>query len=202
VKPSSERERAISKEKVGSRTGRSTRSGRTGRGTASRSPAKAAHAATGRVKIGAAAAKLGTTTRTLTFYENEGLIQPKRTPKGTRLYSDDDIKRASIVLRLSRVGMGMQRIKQIALTRPTYNSGKEASRKMVPLLEALERELGEKAAQLVALQRDMRRGAELIRTCWYCTRKPSRATCPECPVEARLDDSLIARLVWDPDRGD
>jgi MerR family transcriptional regulator, Zn(II)-responsive regulator of zntA len=197
-----ERTRALLKVKGRSRTRRNTSSERPKPSAASKSPAKAARAATGRVKIGAAAAKLGTTTRTLTFYEEEGLIQPKRTPKGTRLYSEDDIKRASIVLRLSQIGIGMQRIKEIALTRPTYNSGKEASRKMVPLLEALERELGERVAQLVSLRKDVRRGTELIRSCWYCTRKPSRATCPQCPVEARLDDSLTARLVWDPDRGD
>jgi DNA-binding transcriptional MerR regulator len=181
---------------------RSTPSGRTGSTAASKPPAKAARAATGRVKIGAAAAKLGTTTRTLTFYEDEGLIQPKRTPKGTRLYSQDDIKRAGIVLTLSQIGMGMQRIKEIALTRQLCKTGKEASHKMVPLLEAFERELGERVAQLATLQRDVKRGLELVRTCWYCTRKPSRVTCPVCPVEARLDDSLVARLVWDPDRGD
>jgi DNA-binding transcriptional MerR regulator len=167
-----------------------------------RSPARAARAASGRVKIGAAAAKLGTTTRTLTFYEDEGLIQPRRTPKGTRLYSEDDIKRAGVVLMLSHAGMGMQRIKEIALTRPACKSGKEGSRRMVPLLEALERELGERVAHLAALRKDVKRGAELIRGCWYCTRKPSRATCPECPVEAHLDESLVVRLVWDPDRGD
>jgi DNA-binding transcriptional MerR regulator len=185
------------------RTRRSTASNkRASAGAASKSPAKAARAATGRVKIGAAAAKLGTTTRTLTFYEDEGLIEPKRTPKGTRLYSEDDIKRASIVLTLSQIGMGMQRIKEIALTRPMCNSGKESSHKIVPLLESLEHELGERVAQLAALQKDVKRGAELIRTCWYCTRKPSRTTCPVCPVEANLNDSLTARLVWDPDRGD
>ena len=201
MKPPTQRKRVISKKRGRSGAASGGPSARPGPGAASRSPAKAARAATGRIKIGAAAAKVGTTTRTLTFYEDEGLIQPKRTSKGTRLYSDDDIKRASIVLTLSHIGMGMQRIKEIALTRPMHKSGKDASRKMVPLLEGLERELGEKAAQLVALQGDVRRGVELIRTCWYCTRKPSRTTCPDCPVETHLDDSLVARLVWDPDRG-
>jgi DNA-binding transcriptional MerR regulator len=175
---------------------------RTTSNAAAKLPAKLARAASGRVKIGAAAAKLGTTTRTLTFYEDQGLIKPKRTPKGTRLYSQDDIERASIVLTLSQIGMGMHRIKQIALTRSMCSSGKQASRKMVPLLEALERELSERAAQLAAVRKDVKRGSELIRSCWYCARKPSRTTCPACPVEAYLDDSLVARLVWDPDRGD
>jgi len=185
-----------------SRTRRSARSERTNPGTASKSPAKAARAATGRVKIGAAAAMLHTTTRTLTFYEDEGLIRPKRTPRGTRLYSQDDIKRASIVQKLSQIGVGMQRIREIALSRQVCSSGKESSHKIVPMLETLEHELADRITRLTELQKDVRRGAELIRTCWYCTRKPSRTTCPVCPVEACLDDSLTARLVWDPDRGD
>jgi DNA-binding transcriptional MerR regulator len=186
---------------VKSRNRRSARSERTGSSIAAKAPAKAARAATGRVKIGAAASVLHTTTRTLTFYEDEGLIRPKRTPRGTRLYSQDDIKRAGIVQTLSQIGVGMQRIKEIALTRQACSSGKESSHKIVPMLETLEHELADRITKLTGLREDVRRGAELIRMCWYCTRKPSRTTCTVCPVEASLDDSLMARLVWDPDRG-
>jgi len=58
--------------------------------------------------------------------------------------------------------MGMQRIKEIALTRPMCNSGKESSHKIVPLLEALEHELGERgdAARCAAKGREARRGAD------------------------------------------
>lgn len=178
-----------------------TSSSRARRSLAEVAPAKAARAATGRMKIGDAAKELGTTTRTLTYYEDEGLIEPKRTPKGTRLYSADDVKRARIVHALSQIGVGMQRIKELALTRPLYSSGRDSSRKIVPVLEALGSELGERIELMIQLQRDMQRGAELLRACWNCTRKPGRVTCPNCPVETHLDHSLIARLVWDPDRG-
>jgi DNA-binding transcriptional MerR regulator len=155
----------------------------------------------GAVKIGEAARTLGTTTRTLTYYEDEGFIRPKRTPKGTRVYSQDDVKRAQIVLLLSQIGVRIRRIKDIALTRQECATGKESSHKIVPKLEELDVEIGHRIEQLQELQRDVRRGAELIRTCWYCSKKPSRLTCPPCPVEANLNDSLTARLVWDPDRG-
>lgn len=159
-------------------------------------------AVSGRVKIGAAAELLGTTTRTLTFYEDEGLLEPKRTPKGTRMYSQDDIKRARIIHTLSQMGVGMTRVKEIALTRQVCSSGKESSHKIVPVLESLEREISARIEQLSGLQSDIKRGTELIRTCWNCPRQPGRATCPSCRVETNLDDSLMARLVWDPDRGD
>ena len=156
---------------------------------------------TAAVKIGQAAQTLGTTTRTLTYYEDEGFIRPQRTPKGTRLYTQDDLKRAEIVLALSQIGVRIRRIKDIALTRQYCATGKESSHKIVPILQELDTEIGRRIEQLKSLQQDVRRGAELIRTCWYCNRKPSRTTCPPCPVEANLEDSLTARLVWDPDRG-
>lgn len=173
----------------------------TSRNAQTKTRAGIARSETERVKIGEAASLLGTTTRTLTFYEDEGLIEPKRTPKGTRLYSQDDIKRARMVITLSQIGMPMQRIKEIALTRPTCSSGKEASQKMVPLLDSLERELGDRIKLLAQLQKDVKRGSKLIGTCRHCPRKPSRIGCPHCLVEANLDESLTARLVWDPDRG-
>lgn len=153
------------------------------------------------MKIGQAAKMLGTTTRTLTYYEDEGFIQPQRSPKGTRIYTMDDVKRAEVVLLLSQLGIRIRRIQDIAFTRQHCATGKESSHKIVPMLEDLDKEIGERIQQLQILQQDLRRGAELIRTCWYCSKKPSRITCPPCPVEANLDDSLTARLVWDPDRG-
>jgi DNA-binding transcriptional MerR regulator len=36
-------------------------------------------------KIGAIAARLGITIRTLCFYEEQGLVHPRRTPGGTRV---------------------------------------------------------------------------------------------------------------------
>lgn len=153
------------------------------------------------VKIGEAAKQLNTTTRTLTYYEDEGFIRPKRTPKGTRLYSPDDLKRAEIVLALSKIGVHIRDIKDIALTRATCATGYEMSHKIVPILNELDADIDRRIEQLQALQRDVRRGAELIQTCWYCTKNPSRLTCPPCPVEAHLGGSMTARLVWDPDRG-
>ena len=51
-------------------------------------------------------------TRTLRFYEDEGLIHPER--RGTtRLYSDRDRARLSWILRGKRVGLSLADIKQL-----------------------------------------------------------------------------------------
>ena len=40
--------------------------------------------------------------QTLRLYEREGLLKPSRTEGNTRLYSDEDLKRLSRILRLTR----------------------------------------------------------------------------------------------------
>src|SRR3954465_4750324 len=51
--------------------------------------------------ISVAAELVGMHPQTLRIYENKGLVRPKRTPGGTRLYSEADIERLRIVQRLT-----------------------------------------------------------------------------------------------------
>ena len=51
--------------------------------------------------ISVAAELVGMHPQTLRMYEQKGLVRPKRTPGGTRLYSEADIERLRIVQRLT-----------------------------------------------------------------------------------------------------
>ena len=51
--------------------------------------------------ISVAAELAGMHPQTLRAYENKGLVRPKRTPGGTRLYSDADVDRLRIIQRLT-----------------------------------------------------------------------------------------------------
>jgi len=51
--------------------------------------------------ISIAADLVGMHPQTLRMYEQKGLIRPKRTPGGTRLYSEADVERLRIVQRLT-----------------------------------------------------------------------------------------------------
>ena len=51
--------------------------------------------------ISVAAELVGMHPQTLRMYEQKGLIRPKRTPGGTRLYSEADVERLRIVQRLT-----------------------------------------------------------------------------------------------------
>ncbi|MHB8469742.1 MAG: heat shock protein transcriptional repressor HspR [Gaiellaceae bacterium] len=51
--------------------------------------------------ISVAAELVGMHPQTLRVYEQKGLVRPKRTPGGTRLYSESDVERLRIVQRLT-----------------------------------------------------------------------------------------------------
>jgi MerR family transcriptional regulator/heat shock protein HspR len=51
--------------------------------------------------ISVAAELVGMHPQTLRLYETKGLVRPKRTPGGTRLYSEADVERLQIIQRLT-----------------------------------------------------------------------------------------------------
>ena len=58
--------------------------------------------------ISVAADLVGMHPQTLRIYENKGLVRPKRTPGGTRLYSESDLDRLRIIQRLTtEVGLNL-----------------------------------------------------------------------------------------------
>ena len=54
-----------------------------------------------RYMISVAAELVGMHPQTLRIYESKGLVQPKRTPGNTRLYSDADLERLRLIQRLT-----------------------------------------------------------------------------------------------------
>src|SRR5918911_2312963 len=54
-----------------------------------------------RYMISVAAELVGMHPQTLRMYEQKGLVQPKRTPGNTRLYSDADLERLRLIQQLT-----------------------------------------------------------------------------------------------------
>ncbi|MGO9790854.1 MAG: heat shock protein transcriptional repressor HspR [Solirubrobacteraceae bacterium] len=95
--------------------------------------------------------------QTLRMYEARGLIEPKRSPKGTRLYSQQDVERLRRIQEMTaELGLnlaGVERVLELEHQLATM------SRKV----EALERratELKTEVARLEALRRELR--AEIV----------------------------------------
>jgi len=100
--------------------------------------------------VGELADDLGVTTRTLRFYEAEGLISPKRSG-ANRIYDARDRTRLKLILRGKRFGMTLAEIREIV---NMYDGATSSERRQ---LEKLLGRLGDIAADLRARQADLRR---------------------------------------------
>ncbi|HEY3715865.1 MAG TPA: MerR family DNA-binding transcriptional regulator [Jatrophihabitantaceae bacterium] len=100
--------------------------------------------------VGELADDLGVTTRTLRFYEAEGLISPRRSG-ANRIYDARDRTRLKLILRGKRFGMTLAEIREIV---NMYDGAASSERRQ---LEKLLGRLDDIAADLRARQADLRR---------------------------------------------
>ena len=63
--------------------------------------------------ISVAAELAGVHPQTLRIYERRGLLEPYRTPGGTRRYSDEDLEQLGLIQELTAEGVNLEGVKQI-----------------------------------------------------------------------------------------
>ena len=131
-------------------------------------------------KIGDVAKELGITTRTIRFYEEEGLLEPVRTQKGTRLYSEEHIGKLRIIKELRDIGVPLERIKSIVNMRKESSSGDEASKKVLSAFEELEREVMKKIQLLNKVLAEINSLKPAVSQCEGCTLEPTLENCTQC----------------------
>jgi MerR family transcriptional regulator/heat shock protein HspR len=95
--------------------------------------------------------------QTLRMYEARGLIEPQRSPKGTRLYSHQDVERLRRIQEMTaELGMNLAGVEKVFEL-----EGQLASMaRKVALLEKRARELGAEVQRLEGLRRELR--AEIV----------------------------------------
>jgi MerR family transcriptional regulator/heat shock protein HspR len=105
--------------------------------------------------------------QTLRMYEARGLIEPKRSPKGTRLYSHKDVERLRRIQEMTaELGMNLAGVERVF----ELEEKLEAMARKVAALEQRATELKTEVERLETLRRDLRaeivpyaRGGQLIR---------------------------------------
>jgi MerR family transcriptional regulator/heat shock protein HspR len=105
--------------------------------------------------------------QTLRMYEARGLIEPQRSPKGTRLYSHADVERLRRIQEMTaELGMNLAGVERVLELEQQLDS---MARK-VSMLERRAAELGAEVERLEALRRELRaeivpyaRGGALVR---------------------------------------
>lgn len=86
--------------------------------------------------ISVAAELAGVHPQTLRIYERKGLIEPYRTPGGTRRYSDEDLARLSLIQELTSAGVNLEGVRRILRLR-------EENRRLRGQVDRLRRLLGD-----------------------------------------------------------
>jgi MerR family transcriptional regulator/heat shock protein HspR len=86
---------------------------------------------------------LGIHPQTLRLYEREGFIKPKRTEGNTRLYSEDDVEKLEMILRLTRdLGVNLAGVEVILSMREKMEQmHHEMEETIMQLRDELEREM-------------------------------------------------------------
>jgi DNA-binding transcriptional MerR regulator len=110
--------------------------------------------ASGLMRIGELAERLGVSARTIRYYEGLGLIQPaRRRGKGYRYFDAQAMERMTRIQELKRLGLSLDDIVDSLQRQFPGKDNKKAHKKAV---KALETQLEETEAQMEAL-RDFRR---------------------------------------------
>ena len=107
-----------------------------------------------RYMISVAADLVGMHPQTLRLYEAKGLVQPGRTPGGTRLYSDRDIERLRLIQRLTtELGLNLAGVDHVLRL-------EDELRRMQLRMDRLEKEL---RAEIASVHRSYKREIVLYR---------------------------------------
>jgi MerR family transcriptional regulator/heat shock protein HspR len=95
--------------------------------------------------------------QTLRMYEARGLIEPQRSPKGTRLYSHADVQRLRRIQEMTaELGMNLAGVERVF----ELEQQLESMARKVATLERRAAELGAEVQRLEALRRELR--AEIV----------------------------------------
>ena len=86
--------------------------------------------------ISVAAELAGVHPQTLRIYERRGLLEPYRTPGGTRRYSEEDLERLGLIQELTADGVNLEGVRRILDLR-------EENKRLQSQVERLRRLLGE-----------------------------------------------------------
>ena len=109
--------------------------------------------------ISVAAELAGMHPQTLRIYETRGLITPGRSPKGTRLYSQEDVDRLQRIQELtSELGMNLAGVEKVFELEGEIARMQRRMRSLERQAERVQKELGE---ELERVRRSFR--AELVR---------------------------------------
>jgi MerR family transcriptional regulator/heat shock protein HspR len=91
--------------------------------------------------ISVAAELAGMHPQTLRIYERKGLLEPYRTPGGTRRYSQEDIERLQLIQELTSQGLNLEGVRRVIALQEENRLLKRKVDKLRDKIEDLEDEM-------------------------------------------------------------
>jgi MerR family transcriptional regulator, heat shock protein HspR len=91
--------------------------------------------------ISVAAELAGMHPQTLRIYERKGLLEPFRTPGGTRRYSQDDIERLQLIQELTSQGLNLEGVRRVLALQEENRTLKRKLDKLRDKLDDFEEEM-------------------------------------------------------------
>ena len=113
--------------------------------------------------ISVAAEIVGMHPQTLRVYERKGLVDPYRTPGGTRRYSRVDLERLLLIQELSSAGVNLEGIRRILELQAENRRLRSQVDRLRRLLEDAELRRGGRGAALIQLRATSKRALPDIR---------------------------------------
>ena len=99
--------------------------------------------------------QLDISTRTIRFYEEKGLIKPKRTPGNQRIYTPRNKARLKLILRGKRFGLSLDEIAQMIGMADTRMDELVQIEKSLAFGDAKLKEIEERKKELCLLEQDL-----------------------------------------------
>ena len=97
----------------------------------------AAATAVGQYRIGELASRVGLTERTIRYYEELGLLESvKRLDGGTRVYTDEDVRRLKYIRKLKTLGLSLQEMLELENLYRRHRSNRNVLPRLMELLDA------------------------------------------------------------------
>ena len=100
------------------------------------------------------AKEFGLTTRTLRYYEELGMLKPKRTETGNRIYEKKEYARLKIIMRGKKYGFSLEEIKEIVLLFDKDRTGVKQLEKTIESAEKKLQEVNERIRELDELKQE------------------------------------------------
>ncbi len=111
----------------------------------------------GRYRIGELASRVGLTERTIRYYEELGLLESvKRLDGGTRVYTDDDVRRLRFIQKLKVLGLSLQEMLELETLYRRHRTNAKVLPRLVELLDAHLSTTTERLSELAALREEIR----------------------------------------------